>query len=257
MLQLIIIEDEYPAADRLQKMLHRCDHDIQIQAVLPSVKEAVSWFQENTPPDLVLSDIQLSDGLSFEIFQKINLKSPIIFTTAYDEYAIRAFRVNSLDYLLKPIKKDELDQALTKYTQHHSSSLSLGTQDQLTQLLQSFQPETQYKSRLLVSYRDAMIPIPTADIAYFHSQHEWVYAIHQDGRKFPLDQTLEALQSTLDPQYFFRLNRQFIAHLKSISKVQPSFNGKLSVALQPSPETDVHVSREKAKRLKAWLAGEF
>ncbi|MFK7970398.1 MAG: LytR/AlgR family response regulator transcription factor [Bacteroidia bacterium] len=255
MIRTLIIEDEYPAAERLEKLLARIEEDVEVLAVIGSVKDALSWFATHELPDLILSDIQLSDGISFEIFQKLDLHCPIIFTTAYDEYAIRAFKVQSVDYLLKPIKQTELSSALAKFGRIHPDSEQVSTQEKLQTLLASFSQNDHYKKRLLVQSRESFIPVSIEDVAYFYTKNEVVYVMQHDGQRYVLDQTLDSLAGELNPTSFFRLNRQFIASLSSVRKVNSFFNGRLKLTLNPVCDDDVIVSREKSKPFKVWLGG--
>jgi two-component system LytT family response regulator len=254
-MNLLIIEDEYPAAERLQKQLLRLDSSLQILAVLDSVEGAVAWLDQHPAPDLILSDIQLSDGLSFEIFDQVLVKSPIIFTTSYDEYAIKAFKVKSIDYLLKPIKSEELQRALTKYRELVPEPATEHPL-RLEALLDSL-PHTgrKHKSRFLVRNKEELVLVPEAEIAYFFSRHEQVCLVRKDSKRFTVDFTLEQLEHLLDPASFFRVNRQIIARLTAIQKIHPYFNGKLKLDLHPESPTEVTVSREKAGPLKEWLEG--
>lgn len=255
MIKTLIIEDEYPAAERLTSLLERAGYPVEILAVITSIKDALIWFSTHEQPDLIFSDIQLADGLSFEIYQAINIQSPIIFTTAYDEYAIRAFKVKSIDYLLKPIKQTELNTAIGQYEAMKESFAGGDSKQRLEALLNTFVPQKSYKNRLLVASRKSMIPVLMEEVAYFFTANEIVYLIHRDGSKYTVDQTLDSLVGDLDPSLFFRLNRQYIANLNAIRKVHNFFNGKLKLDLNPATDDDVIVSRDKAKAFKAWLGG--
>ncbi|MDJ1504560.1 LytTR family DNA-binding domain-containing protein [Xanthocytophaga agilis] len=253
-MKTLIIEDEYPAAERLEKMIHKADADIQIIGVLDSIAAAGNWFSVNPLPDLIFSDIQLSDGLSFQIFELFSVKAPIIFTTSYDEYAIKAFKVKSIDYLLKPIKQQDLEDALAKFKEMQNvfspSDYALRIESLLDNLHTSGK---KYKNRFLVKQHDQLIPIAQEEIAYFLTANEMVCLIRKDGRQFLVDYTLEELDKLLDPQHFFRLNRQFIASLSSITRIHTYFNGKLKLELKPEASQEVLVSREKAQLFKDWM----
>ncbi len=251
----LIIEDEFPAAERLKAILAKEAPHCHILASLPSVLEAVNWLQSHPMPDLIFSDIQLSDGLSFHIFEQVAVSSPIIFTTAYDEYAIRAFQLNSIDYLLKPIKPTDLRRALDKL----GAMRNLLSQQQVQALLATIQeqlPRTKsYQRRFLVEGKDQWIPVEEAEIAYFLSAHEMVYVVRRDGRRWILNETLEQLEDLLDPARFFRANRQFLVQMSSIERISPYFNGRLQLRLLPDPGEATLVSREKARAFRRWMEG--
>ncbi|UOQ65025.1 LytR/AlgR family response regulator transcription factor [Hymenobacter volaticus] len=260
---VLILEDEYPAAERLQRLLLEAAPEAQVLASLDSVASALAWLAAHPAPDLILSDIQLADGLSLEVFEQTLVRSPVIFTTAYDAYAIRAFKANSVDYLLKPVKLTELQVALTKLREWRSPAASpqaAGIADdtarRLERLLDSLpRPDRQYKTRFLVRSGEQLLPLAVEQIAWFQSRHENTTLVATDGRRFVVDYTLEQLESLLDPRQFFRLNRQFIAQLAAVQRLHSHFNGKLLLDLQPAPTEEVLVSREKANAVKQWLEG--
>ncbi|GAB3297140.1 LytTR family DNA-binding domain-containing protein [Hymenobacter tenuis] len=260
----MLLEDEYPAAERLQRLLGQAAPEALVVAVLDSVAGALQWLNTHPAPDLILSDIQLADGLSLEVFEQAVVRSPIIFTTAYDAYAIRAFKANSVDYLLKPVKLAELQAALTKLREWRTAPgtavVTLPEKDatahRLERLLDALpRPDRQYKTRFLVRSGEQLLPLPAAQVAWFQSRHETTTLAATDGRRFVVDYTLEQLESLLDPSLFFRLNRQFIAQLPAVQRLHPHFNGKLLLDLQPAPSDEVLVSREKAGAVKNWLEG--
>lgn len=258
----LIIEDEFPAAERLKALIPKVAPDLEVADTIESVAKAVAWLRTHAAPDLIFSDIQLSDGLSFDIYEQQPVGSPVIFTTAYDEYAIKAFQVNSVDYLLKPIKPEALKAALTKWEnwQQRMSPLQVQTdvQKQLQAILSHIQPENRsYKRRFLVSAREEWVPVEEEEIAYFSTAHENVYLVRKDGRRFVIEFTLDQLGERLDPALFFRLNRQYIGHLASVSQIKPYFNGRLSLLLTPDPGASVIISREKVAMFKAWMEGEL
>ena len=256
-MNILIIEDEYPAAERLKSQLGRIDMDIQIMGILESVSSARAWLADQKAPDLILSDIQLSDGISFEIFEQTQIESPIIFTTAYDEYAIKAFKLNSIDYLVKPIRQNELERALKKYNKMHRIYAAQQQQEHLLKILDTLGvAQKEYKKRFLVQGKDEWIPVFTAEIAYFTSVHEITYLVRKDGKRYPVDLTLSDLETMLDPLQFYRVNRQFIAHVTAIHRVYPYFNGRLLVALLPAAKDDVIVSKSKASMFKQWFSQE-
>lgn len=250
-MNILIIEDEDLAAWGLISKLQRLDPAIQIVATLDTVKAAVDWFRRNPAPDLAFFDIQLADGLSFEIFDQVQVSCPIIFTTAYDAYALRAFRVNSVDYLLKPVAQEDLARALSKLRQLRGTShFDPGA---IQQMLQTLKPKP-YKNRFMVKVGDHLTAIPAEDIDYFFGENKIVWLRHQNGRKYPVDYTLEQLEDLLDPERFFRLNRQYIASLGVIRDVVSYSNSRLKVTLKdPMNDEPVLVSREKVEEFKAWL----
>lgn len=251
-MKALIIEDEYPAAERLAQLVHALDAEIEILAKLDSVKSALEWFQSQTHLDLIFSDIQLSDGLSFEIFETMHIEAPIIFTTAYDEYAIKAFKVKSIDYLLKPVKQDELAKALEKYKRMIPVT---SVQNQLIQVREAglIAQQKEYKERFLVKHREEFVSIPVGEIAYFYTVYENIYMFTTGNKKYVLEYTLEELEKLLNPGCFFRLNRQVLAHIQSITGIHAHFNGKLKIQLAPTTQEDIYVSREKAKAFRLWM----
>ncbi|MBO2008133.1 LytR/AlgR family response regulator transcription factor [Hymenobacter negativus] len=255
---ILLLEDEYPAAERLQRLLVQAAPDAQVLAVLDTVAGALAWLAANPAPNLILSDIQLADGLSLEIWEQAVVPSPVIFTTAFDAYAIRAFQANSVAYLLKPVKLAELQAALAKLRQWESRGIpdSAAPTSPIERLLDALpRPGRPYKTRFLVRQGDVLLPLPVAEAAWFISRNETVTLVATDGRRFVLDYTLEQLESLLDPAQFFRLNRQIIAQLPAVRRLHPHFNGKLLVELHPAAPEEVLVSREKASTVKTWLEG--
>lgn len=252
----LIIEDEYPAAERLEKLIRKTEPTAHIVGVLDSVERACDWFGSHAAPDLIFSDIQLSDGLSFEIFAQCVVKSPIIFVTSYDEYAIQAFKVTSIDYLLKPIKQQELAKAIEKYKTFKHTFSANDNAIRLDAFLDKLPLQgRRYKNRFLVKHGEQLLPIPEDQIAYFHASNELVCMVRHDGKKFLADYTLEQLENLLNPELFFRLNRQCIARLTSIQRVHPYFNGKLKIDIAPVSKEEILVSREKSASFKTWLEG--
>ena len=267
---VLLLEDEYPAAERLQRLLLLAAPAAQVLAVCDTVAGALAWLAAHPAPDLILSDMQLADGLSLEIWEQAVVPSPVIFTTAFDAYAIRAFEAHSVAYLLKPVKLAELQAAIAKLRQWgelnqlrvdsaaipaptlNASLLTLNSIHSIEQVLDALRP---YKTRFLVRQGEQLLPLPVAEIAWFLSRHETVTLVATDGRRFVLDYTLEQLDALLDPARFFRLNRQLIAQLPAVRRLHPHFGGKLLVELHPAPAEEILVSREKAPALKAWLEG--
>lgn len=250
-MRVIIIEDEDLAAWGLISKLKRLDPAIEVLATLDTVRSAVDWLQNNPAPDLAFFDIQLADGLSFEIFDQVKVPCPIIFTTAYDAYALRAFQVNSVDYILKPVDLDDLGRAFSKLRQLRTpAALDHAT---IQQMMQALQPKT-YKDRFMVKIGDHLSAISAEDIDFFFGENKIVWLRHNNGRKYPVDYTLEQLQDMLDPDRFFRLNRQYIAAIAAIKDVVSYSNSRLKVSLkEPLSEGPVLVSREKVEDFKIWM----
>ncbi len=244
---VLIIEDEKPNADRLKRLIHAAYPQLNILAVLECVGECIEWFRENEHPDVVMMDVRLSDGLSFEIFEKVEIKCPVIFTTAYDEYAVRAFKYNSIDYLLKPVDPKELQTAFEKLMSQKSQE-----NPSLEGLLNFLQPKT-FRTRFLLPYKDGYKTLLVSDVAYFYSEFKITRVKLYNDSEEVVPHTLEELEQQLDPKLFFRANRQFIIHIDAIQQVHNHFNGKLKVDIKNNPETEIIVSREKAGFLKNWL----
>jgi len=248
-MNVLIIEDEAPAFRRLQRVLEEIDPQISILDVLDSVEKSVKWFKNNPHPDLILMDIQLADGVSFNIFKEVEISSPIIFTTAYDEYAIRAFKVNSIDYLLKPIDKELLKFSLKKVSKY-SPSIEVN----IAEILKRIQPKSNnYKSRFLVKFRDKLLSIKVKSISCFYTENGNVYLLTTDHNKYVIDHSLDLLENQLDPHYFLRLNRQHISNVNSIISATNFDNGKILVELTHKTDLPVTVSRDKSKEFKNWL----
>ena len=251
----LIIEDEKPAARLLQRKLEKLE--IAVETMLHSVEESVDWFTNNEHPDLIFLDIQLSDGLSFEIFEKIDIKSAIIFTTAYDEYALKAFKLNSIDYLLKPIDEDDLEIAVTKFktrlpkSNPENQNLQLDFEQIRRMLSNPF--EKNYKKRFTVKIGQHLKVITTDEIECFFSENKGTYIHTFDNRNYLIDSTLEILEQELDMKDFFRVSRKFIVPLPAIKEIQVYTNSRLKVILPTYKEDEVIVSREKVQDFKNWL----
>lgn len=255
-MQLLIIEDELLGMETLTQFLREIDPSIQVTGHTDSISASVNWLQQHPAPDLILMDIELSDGQSFEIFNQVDIKSPVIFTTSYDEYALKAFKVNSIDYLLKPIKKEELKKALEKFRDlkknFTAGSLPV-TIETLIQDLAKQQAKT-YRNRFLVKQGQRLISFETSDIAYFYADNRICFLVTWDKQKYIVDYSMEQLEGMLDPQIFFRANRAFIVQAKAVAQIHNFFSGKLKLLLTPSFENeDVIVSREKAAAFKDWM----
>jgi two-component system response regulator LytT len=251
----LIIEDEKPAARLLQRKLEKLN--ISVETMLHSVEESILWFSNNEHPDLIFLDIQLSDGLSFEIFEKINIKSAIIFTTAYDEYALKAFKLNSIDYLLKPIDEDDLEVAVVKFKERlpkretENNNLQLDFEQIRKMLSNPF--EKNYKKRFTVKIGQHLKVITTDEIECFFSENKGTYIHTFDNRNYLIDSTLEILEQELDMKDFFRVSRKFIVPLQAIKEIQVYTNSRLKVILPTYKEDEVIVSREKVQDFKTWL----
>jgi DNA-binding LytR/AlgR family response regulator len=255
-MKVLIIEDEAPAFRRLQKILEEIDPKIELLDVIDSVEESIKWLRHHPSPDLIFMDIQLSDGISFEIFDQVTLTTPIIFTTAFDEYMLRAFKVNSIDYLLKPIKTEDLRQSLAKYETLNSGKIKPFLQLDFKLLADEIRKSQKpYKTRWLLRIGEKLHPLPTEQIAYFCSFNGVVHLSAISGKTYLMDQNLEQIQGELNPAEFFRANRQFILHVKSIAQVERYHKGKLVVKLDPPTKEQVIISAEKAADFKAWLNG--
>lgn len=251
-MKILIIEDEIPAAKRLEKLIFECRPDSEILDVIDTVEDALEWFKNNDDPDLVISDIQLADGISFEIYENVEIDCPIIFATAYDEYAIKAFELNSIDYLLKPFSKETLEKSFVKFEKLTPSVGSFEELD-LSSIVKGVSSGLVYKQRFLISKGDALIPVPTSEIAYIYTEDKAVMIKTIEGKSYFINYSLDELEAQLYPKDFFRLNRQFITSIKAIAKISQYFNGKLKIELAPAQEGDVIVSRAKTPVFKNWL----
>lgn len=253
-LRALIIEDEEPAAERLKKLIFQADPEIEITDVIVSIRSAVSYLKENTP-DLIFLDIHLADGESFEIFRQVNVKSPIIFTTAYDEFALQAFKLNSIDYILKPVKQEELVAALTKFKNLYTAKKETAVDYQkLADLIAG--EKTGYKKRLLIRYGDLLKTIEIKDAAYFYSENKISYVATKQGARYALDNTLDELEKMLEPKEFFRINRQFIVGVDAIDKMLAVSKSRVKLTLKPPSDQETIVSTERSPEFKKWLAGE-
>lgn len=251
-MKVVIVEDEIAASDNLTYILKSIEPNTEVLAVIDSVSDAIEYFSKPTDAVLVFMDIHLADGISFEIFQKVKIEIPIVFTTAYDQYAIQAFKVNSLDYLLKPISEEDLTISLDKFQKTKSSSIDI--EDQLKGVLSLLETNNnKFKSSYLIQKRDELIPIQISDIAYFFIDTSVVKARTFDKQVYTLNKKLETIESELDPAIFSRVNRQYILNKKCVNKLKFHFNGKLIVDVEPATEERVVVSKLKASEIKNWL----
>lgn len=252
-MKVVIVEDEVAASENLTYLINGIDREIEVLAVLDSVKSAISYFSRDHQAELVFMDIHLADGLSFEIFEKVVLEIPVIFTTAYDQYTLQAFKVHSIDYLLKPIDPDELEDAINQFKTQVRGKNDI--QSQMESLLNlSAKKKRSYKSTLLVSQRDQMVPLKTDQIAFVFIDTGLVRLITFNQQTFLPDSTLEELEDKLDPECFFRLNRQCIINRDAVVNIRQYFNGKLLVSTKPSYPERLVVSKAKAREFKEWLS---
>lgn len=250
-MNIIIIEDEKPAARLLQRKLEKLG--LKINSMLHSVEESIHWFNDNPHPDLVFLDIQLSDGLSFEIFESVTIKSAIIFTTAYDEYALRAFKLNSIDYLLKPIDEDELEAAVIKFKTRNSSSPNLSLDFEMIKKMLVNPIDKTFKKRFTIKMGQQLKMIAIEEVECFYSENKGTYLHTFDNRDYLLDTTLEQLETELDPAAFYRVSRKFIIPLKAIKEIQLHSNSRLKVILPTYKDDEVIVARERVNDFKEWL----
>jgi len=247
-MRILIIEDEAPAYRRLMKLVQECDPSAEIIGVIQSVKEGIEWFGANPAPDLILSDIQLSDDLSFKIFSQLKIQTPVIFTTAYDEYAINAFKFHSIDYLLKPINLDELKQSIEKYKSIHAANQPID----FAKFLKGFEVK-EYRSRFLVYSGDSLFPISSTEIAYFLSEDGVTFLVHEGGKRYIINDSLDQLEEELNPKQFIRINRQFLMSANAIQRVHNYGIQKLKLTVKPATDIDIIVSKLRVSAFKAWL----
>jgi two-component system, LytTR family, response regulator len=249
-MRIVIIEDETPAAEKLQKAIRKTNPSVEIAAVLHSVADSVSWLQQNPMPELLFMDIQLGDGLSFKIFDEVNINSPVIFCTAFDEYWQEAFEHNSIDYLLKPVKQDKLEAAMNKYDklkQHFAASFK-----QLQQWQQ--QPgSNNTKKRFLVKRGTDYVSVKTEDIAYFYATHKLVCMVDNRNQKFILDQSLADIEKQLDASQFYRVNRKYLVQLNAIKKIKSYPKSKLQLEVEPLTSEEIIISQENVAAFKEWM----
>ena len=255
-MKVLIIEDELPAARQLTKMLNQANHSITVIEVIDSVEASVKWLNTFPTPDAVFMDIQIADGLSFDIFNHVEISCPVVFTTAFDQYAIKAFKVNAIDYLLKPIDEDELNDVLHKIG-HHTSNIAHQTPPQYNahfmQNILAQIKKTDFKERFLIKQGQNLASVETIDIAYFFSEDGLSQFYVFTNKKHVVENTLDELETVLNPKDFFRINRKMVVHLKSIQKISPHFNGRLKLELIPSYKEEIYVARERVNDFKAWL----
>jgi two-component system response regulator LytT len=251
-MKVLIIEDENLASEKLEKTLLEVEPSATVVGKLQTVTAAVEWLQNNPHPDLILTDIRLLDGLCFDIFEQVKIVTPVIFTTAYDHFAMRAFEVNSIDYLLKPVVRDKLRISLRKLKDISQKSVSPGIDyREMIKFLKN--TPTEYKSRFMVRLGQKIIALPADKIAYFFSENKLTFIVSKDGKKYPIDQPLEELVDLLDPKLFFKINRQYIVTFDSIAEIHPYFKGRIKLNLNPKTEEDVVISSERTPEFKKWI----
>ncbi|HAP01896.1 MAG TPA: DNA-binding response regulator [Bacteroidetes bacterium] len=249
MIRILIIEDEKPAAQRLQKILQQIGEEFELIAHLESIEDSIKWFKKNTAPDLVFLDIELADGNSFGIFKEVKVLCPIIFITAYNQYAIDAFKVNSIDYLLKPIKKEDLEYALQKF--HATTRRS---EPDYSALLKNL-VNKEYQKRIVVRYADVIKTVDIENIAFFYTEEKYTFLFTFDNQKYPIDYTLDQIDHMVDPQKYFRINRQVIINFKAIEKMIAYSKARVKLILKPLPAFETVVSTERSPYFKEWLLG--
>lgn len=257
-MNILIIEDEELAAKKLQKTLAAVREDAIVAGITHSIATSVDWLKSNPAPDLILMDIELADGQSFEIFEKFQVTCPVIFTTSYDEYAVKAFKVNSVDYLLKPIQKDDLKSALDKLDrvkkQYSASTAAPAISvDQLVRELQQQLQPKEYRKRFLVKHVNKLVSVEVSDIAYFFAENGLNFFVTKDNTKYMVDYLMDEIENMLDGESFFRINRSIIVTIDCIEKMEDYFGGRLILKVKPAFEKEVLVSREKVTDFKKWL----
>jgi DNA-binding LytR/AlgR family response regulator len=247
-MKTLIIEDEELAAERLSRMITELEPSAVIIEVIASVNAAIKWFGSNSMPDLVFMDINLADGSSFEIFKKANVTCPIIFVTAYDQYAIDAFKVNSIDYILKPVKKEDLRKALDKYNR-------LKPQPDMNKIMQLLDSKKEYQKRIIIRFGENIKMVEVKDVAYFFTEDKINYLCTHGGLRYPVDFNLDELENLIDPSEFFRINRQFIVNISSIEKMLAWSKSRVKLILRPACEIETIVSTDRSPHFKEWLTG--
>jgi two-component system response regulator LytT len=252
-MKVLIIEDEELAVKKLQKTLAAVDASAEVVGVADSIKSSVEWLDQNPAPDLILMDIELADGQSFEIFNLTEVRGPVIFTTSYDEFALKAFKVNSVDYLLKPIQKDELQAALEKLKKMQASQKQDLNIDTLVKELQLKLQPKEYRKRFLVKNGQKLVSIEVSEICYFYSDGRLNFFKTHDNRKYVVDYTMDELEDMLDPYQYFRISRSFYVSIESIDKIDDYFGNRLILQLKPTVDKEALVSREKVTDFKKWM----
>ncbi|MGV3601374.1 MAG: LytR/AlgR family response regulator transcription factor [Dyadobacter fermentans] len=262
-MNILIVEDEKLAVRKLTKLLQETDTEFEITGTTPSIAATVEWIADNrlkgnAEPDIIFLDIELADGQSFEIFNRIEIRSVVIFTTSYDEYALQAFKVNSIDYLLKPVQLEDLERSIKKYHDLKSGIEKKETSEtvNLEKILRALQlkvPEPEYRKRFLVKQGQRLLSVETSEIGYFHIDESVCLFRNQQGQKFVVEYTVDELEKCLDPKQFFRINRGIILTHSCVAQIQPYFNNRLSLTLKPSYEKEAIVSRDRVNDFKKWM----
>jgi DNA-binding LytR/AlgR family response regulator len=253
-MNILIIEDEQATARHTRKMLEEIDTDVNVIGILDSIESSVSWFRTHNEPDLILLDIHLADGLSFEIFKEVDIACPVIFATAFDQYAIQAFRVNSVDYLLKPISKEALTEALKKFTKVKQANNTPAI-DYLKLADMLSNSGIELLKRIMIRYGETIKVVDIKDVAYFRTEDKIVFLRTFDNKNYPVDFSLDELQSKLDTSRWFRINRQFIISFESIDRMTAYSKSRIKITLRPTCETESISSTERSGDFKLWLAG--
>ena len=252
-MNILIIEDEELAVKKLQKTLAGVDATAEVVGTADSIQSSVEWLEANPAPDLILMDIELADGQSFEIFNLTEVKSPVIFTTSYDEFALKAFKVNSVDYLLKPIQKEELQAALNKFKKLNTESkTAINMENLVKELQQKLQPK-EFRKRFLVKHGQKLVSIEMDEITYFYSDGRLNFFKTTDNRKFVVDYTMDELAEMVDPEKYFRISRSFYVSINSVDKIDDYFGNRLILGLKPAVDKEALVSREKVTEFKKWM----
>lgn len=257
-MNILIVEDEELAVKKIQKTLASVDPAANVAGITDSITSTVDWLKSNPSPDLILMDIELSDGQSFEIFTRVEVKSAVVFTTSYDEYALKAFKVNSIDYLLKPIQKEDLESALSKYRQMKNMYASgtaptdLNVENLVKELRQKLQPK-EFRKRFLVKHAQKLVSIEVEEIAYFFSDGRLNFFKTYDNKKFVVDYTMDELEEMLDPDRYFRISRAFYIAVDSVDQIHDYFGNRLLLHLKPAVDKEAIVSREKVADFKKWM----
>lgn len=250
-MKVLIVEDETAAYETLVAILEDIDPTIEVVANTESVGQTVGWLQNNPEPDLIFMDIQLSDGLSFLIFDKINIETPIIFTTAYNEFAIDAFKQNSIDYLLKPIKPEYLERAINKFKRWTQKDIL----DYISRLPQ-LAPKPQYVNKLLIPVKDKLLPIDLSDVSFFYTTDKHTQVWMKDSKSYPISKTLEQIYGSLNPKDFYRANKQYIIGRNSVQNITIWFDNRLLITMDTDTPERIYISKNKAADFKAWIVSE-
>lgn len=253
-MRVIIIEDEQPTAQRLAKLLNEIDAEIEILAIHDSVESSINWFRNNDEPDLIFQDVHLTDGSGFEIYNQVKLNCPVIFITAYDQYALQAFNVNSLDYMLKPVQKQDLENGLERYRQIYTNKSELHFD--YSKLAQEINTgTTNYQKRFVVRFGQTIKAINIEEIAYFFAVNSNIFFTTFEGRQYPVEQSLDKLEKILNPNEFYRINRQFIISFTSIKEMYTYSKSRVKIVLNPPSEYETIASTERSGAFKKWLSG--